>query len=178
MTLYLSSTVSNYASIYHRFRDIAAYLSKIATFLVFGTFLGVTPSDLHNDPWWRKTRMMGLSDRQRISMIRSAVLIQIARVTDRRTDRQTELVWHIRAMAYAVSRKVTCVYVCLSVCLPVSSPIRSQFSLNFDICTVFWNPKSKIGFTRGQNPTIPPPIFPVIDPRNAFITARSEHRPT
>ena len=28
---------------------------------------------LRNDPWWRKTRMMGLSDRKIISMIRSAV---------------------------------------------------------------------------------------------------------
>jgi len=24
--------------------------------------LGLKPSDLRNDPWWRKTRMMGLSD--------------------------------------------------------------------------------------------------------------------
>jgi len=48
--------------------------------------LGVTPSDLHNDPCWRKTRLMGLSDTERISMIRSAVLIQYARVTDGQTD--------------------------------------------------------------------------------------------
>ena len=77
---------SKYASISYRFRDIAAYWSKIATRLVFGAPVGVKPSDLRNDPWYRKTRMMGLSDRERISMIRSAVLVQITRVTDGRTD--------------------------------------------------------------------------------------------
>jgi len=79
----------NYASIYYRFRDIAAYWSKIATSLYLAPPLGVTPSDLRNDPWWRKTRMMGLSDRERISMIHSAVLILITRVTNRRRDRRT-----------------------------------------------------------------------------------------
>jgi len=44
--------------------------------------------------------MMGLSDRERMSMIRSAVLIQYTRVT----DGQTELVWHIRSIAYMLSR--------------------------------------------------------------------------
>ena len=52
--------------------------------------------------------MMGLSDGERISMIRSAVLMQYTRVTDRqtdgRTDRRTELAWHIRAIAYMLSR--------------------------------------------------------------------------
>jgi len=50
---------------------------------------------------------MGLSDSERTSMIRSAVLIQYMRVTDRqtdgRTDGQTELAWHIRAIAYMLS---------------------------------------------------------------------------
>jgi len=48
--------------------------------------------------------MMGLSDSERISMIRSAVLMQYTRVTDGQTDRQTELAWHIRAIAYMLSR--------------------------------------------------------------------------
>jgi len=53
--------------------------------------------------------MMGLSVGERISMIRSAVLIQYTRVTDggrtdRQTNRQTELAWHIRAIAYMLSR--------------------------------------------------------------------------
>jgi len=51
--------------------------------------------------------LSGLSNSGRISMMRSAVLTQSTRVTDRRTDgptdRQTELAWHIRAMAYMLS---------------------------------------------------------------------------
>jgi len=35
--------------------------------------LGVKPSDLRNDLWCQKTRMLGLSDGERISMIRSTV---------------------------------------------------------------------------------------------------------
>ena len=89
---------------HHRFWDIAAYWSKIATPLYLVPTFGVTPSDLQSDPWWRKTRMMGLSDGERISMIRSAVLIQYTRVTDRRTNGQTELAWHIRAITYMLSR--------------------------------------------------------------------------
>jgi len=81
---------SKYASIYYRFRDIAAYCSKIATPLYLSPTLGVKPSELCNNPCGRKTRMMGLSCRERISMIRSAVLIQITRVTDRQTDGRTD----------------------------------------------------------------------------------------
>jgi len=44
---------------------------------------------------------MGLTDSERISMIRSAVLPQSTRVTDGRT----ELVWHTRYSIYAVERK-------------------------------------------------------------------------
>jgi len=51
--------------------------------------------------------MVGLSVSERISMIRAAVLIQYTRVTDRRTDRRTELAWHIRAIAYMLSRVKT-----------------------------------------------------------------------
>jgi len=59
--------------------------------------------------------MLGLSDGERILMIRSAVLTQYTRVTDRqtdgrtdgRTDGQTELAWHIRAIAYMLSRVIT-----------------------------------------------------------------------
>jgi len=92
--LYSSSVVT--ASMYYRFRDIAAYWSKIA--LYSRPPLGVKPSDLHNDPWWRKTIMMRLLDRERMSMIRSAVLIQITRVTDRRTDGRTD--WRLFGVAY------------------------------------------------------------------------------
>ena len=48
--------------------------------------------------------MMGLSDGERISMTCSAVLIHYTRVTDRQTVGKTELTWHIRAIAYMLSR--------------------------------------------------------------------------
>ena len=46
----------------YRFRDIAEYWSKIANPLYSMPPLGVKPSDLHNNHWRRKTRMMRLSD--------------------------------------------------------------------------------------------------------------------
>jgi len=49
--------------------------------------------------------MVDLSDRERISMICSAVLTIYA--CDRRTDRRTELAWHIRAIAYMLSRVIS-----------------------------------------------------------------------
>jgi len=51
--------------------------------------------------------MMGLSDGERILMIRSAVLIQNTRVTDGRTDRQTDRIGvaYMRYSIYAVVRK-------------------------------------------------------------------------
>ena len=69
--------------------------------------LGVKPSDLRNDLWFRKTRMLGLSDGERISMIRSAVLTQYTRVTDRRTDGRTDGIGvaYTRYSIYAVARK-------------------------------------------------------------------------
>ena len=48
---------------------------------------------------------MMVKDGERISMIRSAVLIQYTRVTDGRTDGQTELAWHTRHSIYAVARR-------------------------------------------------------------------------
>jgi len=51
--------------------------------------------------------MMGLSEVERISMIRSAVLIQYTRVTDARSDGRMELAWHILAIAYMLSRVKT-----------------------------------------------------------------------
>ena len=53
--------------------------------------------------------MLGLSDGERISMIRSAVLTQYTRVTDRRTDGRTDGIGvaYIRAIAYMLSRVKT-----------------------------------------------------------------------
>jgi len=121
--LYIRLLYSKYASICYRFRDIAAYWSKIATPLYSAPHthtdllnmaarrLGVKPSDLRKKPWSRKTRMMGLSDSERILMICSAVWIQCTRVTDRRTDKRTDrqtdgiAVAYTRYSIYAVARK-------------------------------------------------------------------------
>jgi len=62
--------------------------------LVFGAPVGGEAVGFTQRPLVTKTRMMGLSDSERISMMRSAVLIQYTRVTDRRT----ELAWHIYAL--------------------------------------------------------------------------------
>ena len=72
--------------------------------LVFGAPVGGDALRFTQRPLVKKHyRIMGLSDRVRISMIRSAVLIQYTRVTDGRTDRRTELAWHIRTIAYMLS---------------------------------------------------------------------------
>jgi len=81
------------------------------------------PSDLCNDLWCPKTRVMGLSDGERISMIRSAILIHYTRVTDRQTDGQTELAWHIYAIAYMLSRVKT------DMAKVISGPCMSQSAL-------------------------------------------------
>ena len=54
--------------------------------------------------------MMGLSDGEKISMIRLAVLIQYTRVTDRRTDIQTDGIGvaYTRYSMHAVARKKSC----------------------------------------------------------------------
>jgi len=87
-TLYSSSIVNMPLSVFicYRFRDIAAYWSKIANPLVFGTPFRGEASDLRKKPWSGKTRMMSLSDSERISMICSVVWIQSTHVTDRRTE--------------------------------------------------------------------------------------------
>jgi len=78
-------------------------------------------------------RKIGLSDRERISMICSAVLnIQITRVTDGQTDGRTKLVWHIglRAIAYMLSRVkhiVIGVHFGVSVCANTSNLCTSSF---------------------------------------------------
>ena len=51
---------------------------------------GVTPSEFREDLGMHKTRMNGLSSGEEIMTIRSAILIQGQRVTDRRTDGRTD----------------------------------------------------------------------------------------
>jgi len=107
-TLYSSSivTICLYLLPFPRYSRIR-YWSKIATPLYLAHPLGVKPSDLQNDPWRRQTRIMGLSESERISMMRSAVLTQSTRVTHRHTDRQTHRIGvaYTRYSIYAVARK-------------------------------------------------------------------------
>jgi len=53
-------------------------------------------------------------------------------------------------------------FFCLSVCLSVCdlSYGRNSHSILMKLCTVVWNPKSKIEFIRDQNWITPSPIFP------------------
>jgi len=64
------------------------------------------PSDLRNDPWWRKMNDEPIRWWKNFDDAFSR-LTQSTRVTDRRTDGQTELAWHIRAIAYMLSRVKT-----------------------------------------------------------------------
>ena len=55
----------NYVSIFYRFRDIAAYLWKVADFdpphLHSAPSYGMTPVEFRGDLWHQKTRVPGLS---------------------------------------------------------------------------------------------------------------------
>ena len=82
---------SNYDSILHHLRYKARYLSKIVIIsnpLVFGdpvqgVPVGISPSRLV----WKKTRMVGLTDGEKILRICITVYTQYRRVTDGQTDR-------------------------------------------------------------------------------------------
>jgi len=93
-TLCPSPVVNMSLSIIVSENNVAAYWSKIAIPLYSAPPLGVKPSDLRNNPRWRKTRMMGLSDSQRMSMTCSIVrrFSYNARVwqTDGQTDGRTD----------------------------------------------------------------------------------------
>jgi len=100
--LYSSSIINaNYLLMFQRYSRIG--WKSLPFPLVFGA-LAVKPSDLRNDPWWRKTRRMILSESERILMICSAVLIQSTHGTDRRTyGRKCRSIYTLSI--YAVARK-------------------------------------------------------------------------
>jgi len=87
---------SNYAS-FPRYSHIL--VENCYPLDIFGAPIGDEAVIFAQRPLVAKTRMMGLSDSERISMTRSAVLTQ----STRETDRRTELAWHIRAIAYMLS---------------------------------------------------------------------------
>ena len=125
VTMPLSSTLSEIK------QHIGRKLLVFATPLYLAPPLGVKPSDLRNDPWWRKTRMIGLSDGERISMIRSAVLIQYTRVTDRRNWRGK------RAIAYMLSRvKIVQFWgpPCRSICRFINCVAHLRLTMHRPVC--------------------------------------------
>jgi len=73
---------------------------------------------------------MGLSDSERISMIRSALLIQYTRVTDRRTDGRTEAIGvaYTRYSIYAGARKKLSISIKIYVVKPLCSVSNSKLS--------------------------------------------------
>jgi len=89
-TLYSSSIVTM-PLLPFPFRDRATYWSKKRYPLVFGARVRDQPvrlRGLHKKHLVTKTRMIGLTDSERISTTRSAVLIQSTHVTDGRTDKR------------------------------------------------------------------------------------------
>jgi len=82
-----------YPSIFNRFWDvIGRKLRHFIPHLCLAAPQRVTPSEFREDLDTYKTRMNGVSCGEESMTICSAVLIQYQRVTDGRTDRQTELV--------------------------------------------------------------------------------------
>jgi len=78
-------------SIFHRFRDIAGYLSKVADFdpphLHLAPLQGVTAVEFRGDLWRQKTRVPGLSCGVVCVIQRLAVLVELRLVTDRHSHR-------------------------------------------------------------------------------------------
>ena len=66
--------------------------------------LGGTPSKFLDETYPAKTRGMGLLYGENCMILTSNAFDWSTRVTDRRTDRQTELPWHIHAIAHMLSR--------------------------------------------------------------------------
>jgi len=75
----------------HRFRDIARYWSKIAELNLSdysAPSLGMTPSEFRRDLWHKKIRVPGPS--YGVVCVILDLVVLIRRVTDGRTDRQTD----------------------------------------------------------------------------------------
>jgi len=92
---------SNFGPILHRFWDTATYLLKIAHFsypcLIWRPPLPIFPFEFHGEVKRQETRFMGLLCGEGCMILTSTVFDWSTRVTDGRTERQTD----VRAMAYS-----------------------------------------------------------------------------
>jgi len=101
---------SNFGHILHRFRDIASQRSKnrfCPTYPALRLPLRGTPSEFLDETYPVETRGMGLLYGENCIILTSNTFDWSTRVTDRQTDGQMELRWHIRAIAYMLSRVKT-----------------------------------------------------------------------
>jgi len=104
----------NLGPISHRFRDMASYWFQIAKFsyppLIWGPRLGWPLWNFWKSVTDPETRVFGAGDGEDLMILACTVSAWSTRVTDRQTDRQTELRWLRRAIAVpAVVRKNLCV---------------------------------------------------------------------
>jgi len=102
----------NLGPISHRFRDMASYWFKIAKFsyppLIYGPRLGWLLWNFYKSVTDTQTRVFGAADGEDLMILACTVFAWSTRVTDGRTDRQTELRWLRRAIAVpAVARNYT-----------------------------------------------------------------------
>jgi len=110
-------------SILYRFRDKAAYSSKVADFdpphLHSAPWQGVTSVEFRGDLWNRKTRVPGLSCGVVCVIVCLAVLVELRLVTDRQRDRQTQTdtgPWLVPRMHSIARYKVTHVHLSENTC--------------------------------------------------------------
>ena len=89
---------SNHGPISYRFRDIQRFQLKIASCILCPRWRG-SPWELGTSAGGQKTRMMGLTGRQKSFTIYSAVWIECTNVTDGQTDGRTRS--HNEDRAYA-----------------------------------------------------------------------------
>ena len=96
-------------SIYYHFWDTARYLWKNRHFIIpilhsTPPLGGGFPSEYRHPLWDGKTRMVSLSDGEKLSKISLFVLTWSTNVTDRQTDRRTDTAWQRRPRLHRIVR--------------------------------------------------------------------------
>ena len=91
-----SQHVPIYLQLFLRYSKLLVKNCDIFTsHLCLAALQGVTPSEFREDLDTHKTRMNGLSCGEESMTIRSAVLIQYQRVTDRQMDRRSAYIYYM-----------------------------------------------------------------------------------